>query len=110
MINNIVLPNINIFGPSFYNNKLEEKGKEEEAYGILWDQFNLLFNQSFTPKEITCLHTQLLLFFEVVRDKQKKVINKQMQQHRNPRRNMNPGHRVAIVQELGLMGFEPEAI
>lgn len=110
MINNIVLPNINIFGPSFYNNKLEDKGREEEAYGILWDQFNLIFNQSFTPKEITSLHTQLLLFFDVVRDKQKKVINKQMQQQRNARRNMNPGHRNAIIHELGLMGFVPEAV
>lgn len=70
----------------------------------------MIFNQSFTPKEITTLHTQLLLFFDVVRDKQKKVINRQMQQQRNNRRNMNPGHRNAIIHELGLMGFAPEAV
>lgn len=58
--------------------KNDEKDREEEAFGILYDQFTLLIKEKVSAKEITCLHSQLSGFFEVCSDKQKKVINKQI--------------------------------
>lgn len=50
----LVLPSINTFGPSYFNGKLEDKGKEEQAYGVLWDQYRTIFS-SLTSKEVSVL-------------------------------------------------------
>lgn len=73
----------------------------------------MLFNEKLTSKEILGLHSQLLYFFEIGKDKGKKVINKQLtQMQRNHRRGLGLGqaHRAALLTELGLMGFQPEAV
>lgn len=42
IVRNIVLPSINIFGPCYFNGRFEDKGREEQAFGILFDQFNVI--------------------------------------------------------------------
>ena len=39
VIHNILFPTVNIYGPCYFNKNLEEKCKEEYAFGIFWNQF-----------------------------------------------------------------------
>lgn len=51
------------------------------------DQLNIILSGQFSPKEIACLESEILSFLEVCKDKQRKVIDKQLsQQQRNPQR------------------------
>lgn len=42
LLDSIVLPSINAIGTCYWNGRMQEKGKEEQAFGILLDQFTHL--------------------------------------------------------------------
>lgn len=45
LVRYLVTPSINIFGPCFFNGKYQEKCKEDQALGLLWDQFQVIFSE-----------------------------------------------------------------
>lgn len=53
-------------------------------------------------------------YLTACKDKQRKIINKQVvRAHRNPRRNFGGGdeaHRAQLITSLGGMGFEPDVV
>lgn len=51
-------------------------------------------------------------FLTTCKDKQRKIINKQVfRAQRNPRRNFSDeAHRIQLINSLGGMGFEPDVV
>ena len=94
LIRYLVTPAININGPCFFNGKFEDKGKEEQGLGLLWDQFQEVFTQ-LTSSEVSALEGEILNFLDVCKSKDRKIIEKDLGGGNNrpgppQMRNQNP--------------------